>query len=97
VATDLSASTSDTVVRGSLLSLSGRLESLWREAAERLQDSPPQSVERERWGVASALLTDALSTLERYAGVVDQSLGRRDWAARRPTLYGVPGTRVPSA
>jgi hypothetical protein len=96
VATDLSAGTSDTVVHGCLLSLSGRLESLWREAAERLQDSPPQSVERERWGVAAARLTDALSTLERYAGGMDRTLGRRDWVARRPTLYGVPTTRVPS-
>jgi hypothetical protein len=97
MAANVSTSTSESVVRLSLISLSGHLEPLWREAAQRLRDSPPRSAERQRWGDASARLTDALRTLEVYAGTMDATLGRRDWTSRRPNRVHVPPPRLPSA
>ena len=79
-------------VRLSLMEISARLESLWRSTEEALQDCPPLSVARNEWGTASARLVDALSSLEQYAGRVDTALGRRDWRARRPSLFSVPAT-----
>ena len=89
VATD-AATGPDNIVRGSLLELSRRLESEWRSAVERLLTSPARSVERERWAFATSRLTAALDGLERYSRTLDDGLGRRDWSARRPQLYGVP-------
>ena len=89
MATEVRTGTSDDEVRLSLLTLSARLESEWRAASERLLDSPPDSVERQRWDTAIRRLTDALASLEGYARGLDTTLGRRDWAARRPRLYGV--------
>ena len=89
MATD-AATGSDNIVRGSLLELSQRLESEWRSAVERLLTSPARSVERERWAFATSRLTAALDGLERYSRTLDDGLGRRDWSARRPQLYGVP-------
>ena len=90
MATDVWTRTSDRDVRLSLITLSARLESEWRTAAERLLGSLPDSDERQRWDTALARLTDALACLEGYASGLDTTLGRRDWAARRPRLYQVP-------
>jgi hypothetical protein len=90
MATEAWSGTTDDHVRLSLLTLSARLESEWRAAAERLLGSLPDSEERQRWDTALARLTDALASLEGYAGGLDTTLGRRDWAARRPRLYQVP-------
>jgi hypothetical protein len=95
MAADVSTGTSEQVVRRSLLALSGGLEPLWREAAEHLRDSPPRSVERTRWGVAATRLTQALTSIEGYAGALDPSLGRRDWASRRPSRVHLPPQRLP--
>jgi hypothetical protein len=90
VATDLVEVGSGDAVRVSLLALSARLEAEWRAALDRLLDSPPESHERDMWAIATNRLTEALDRLERYARGLDASLGRRDWAARRPRLYRVP-------
>ena len=95
MATDVQTRTSNDDVRLSLLTLSARLESEWRAASERLLNSLPDSAERTRWDTAVARLTDALASLERYARDLDTTLGRRDWAARRPRLYGVPSQHLP--
>ena len=96
MATDVWTRTSGDAVRLSLLTLSARLESEWRAASERLVGSLPESEERQRWDTALARLTDALASLEGYARGLDTTLGRRDWAARRPRLYGVPSQPTPS-
>jgi hypothetical protein len=96
MAPDVSTRTSDEVVRRSLISLSGRLEPLWREAAEQLRHSPPRSADRQRWVDAAARLTDALSRLEDYASATEPTLGRRDWTTRRPTRAHLPPPRRPS-
>jgi hypothetical protein len=90
MATEILTRTSDDVVRLSLLTLSARLELEWRAASERLFGDVLDSEERQRWDAAVARLTDALASLEGYARGLDTTLGRRDWAARRPRLYGVP-------
>ncbi len=90
MATELVTGLPEESVRSSLLCLSARLEAEWRAAAERFVKSPPQSLERQRWETALRRLTDALNSLEGFAGSLDTSLGRRDWTARRPKLYGVP-------
>ena len=90
MATEVLTRASDDDVRVSLLTLSARLESEWRAAAERLLRSLPDSEERQRWDTALARLTDALASLEGYARGLDTTLGRRDWAVRRPRLYGIP-------
>jgi hypothetical protein len=90
MAIDVRTMASDDDVRLSLLTLSARLESEWRAAAERLLGSLPDSEERQRWDTALARLTDALTSLEGYARGLDTTLGRRDWVARRPRLYQVP-------
>jgi hypothetical protein len=97
MAADVSTGTSEQVVHESLVALGGGLEPLWREAAEQLRESPPSSAERARWGVAAARLTEALSSLEHFAGVLDPTLGRRDWASRRPSRTYLPEPRVPSS
>lgn len=96
MAANVSMRAADDVVRVSLLSLSGRLEALWREAAEHRRDIPSRSADRERWDVAADRLTEALRSLERYAGALDPTLGRRDWASRRPASRYLPPPRVPS-
>jgi hypothetical protein len=90
MATEVLTRASDDVVRLSLLTLSARLESEWRAASERLLGGLVDSEERQRWDAALARLTEALASLEGYARGLDCTLGRRDWAARRPRLYGVP-------
>jgi hypothetical protein len=97
MAPDVSTRTSNEVVRRSLISLSGHLEPLWREAGFRLRDLPARSADRARWDTAAARLTDALRSLEDYAGAVDPTLGRRDWTTRRPSRVHLPPQRVPSA
>lgn len=100
MATEVCTRTSDDVVRLSLLTLSARLESEWRAVSERLLGGPLDSEARQSWDAALARLTEALASLEGYARGLDSTLGRRDWGARRPRLYGVPsqptraGTRV---
>ncbi len=96
MATEVWTKTSDDAVHLSLLTLSASLESEWRAAAERLLSSLPDSEEHQRWQAALARLTDALASLEGYARGLDTTLGRRDWAARRPRLYGVPSQPAPS-
>jgi len=83
-------------VRLCLVALSARLESQWRAATDRLLDSPPGSAEHSQWAAAISRLTDALTSLEGYARSLDASVGRRDWAVRRPRLYGVPGAPLGS-
>ena len=98
MATELATGTTVQSVRPSLVAASARLEAEWRAAAECLMHSPPGSAERQRWATAVRRLTDALTSLEGYARRLDGTLGRRDWAARRPGLYGVPAPRSsPSA
>jgi hypothetical protein len=97
MATGLRTAASDDDVHLSLLRLSARLETEWRAVSERVLDSRPDSEERRRWEAALDRVTDALASLEGYAGRVDTTLGRRDWAARRPRLYGVPPQGAPPA
>ncbi|MGH8894187.1 MAG: hypothetical protein ACRDWY_12935 [Actinomycetes bacterium] len=81
--TSIATSTAESV-RLALLSLSSRLESLWREAWESARETPPQTVGRVRWAVAAHRLEEAIGELERYARRMDPTLGRRDWGSRRP-------------
>jgi hypothetical protein len=91
--TELATGTTMESVRPPLVAASARLEAEWRAAAECLTHSPPRSAERQRWATVVRQLTDALTCLESYASQLDGTLGRRDWAARRPGLYGVPASR----
>jgi hypothetical protein len=93
VAKQLAPAKPEESVRRCLVALSARLESQWRDATERLLDSPPGSAEHSQWEAAISRLTEALTSLEGYARNLDASVGRRDWAVRRPRMYGVSGPR----
>ena len=95
--TELATGTTVESVRPPLVAASARLEAEWRAAAECLMHTRPGSAERQRWATAVRQLADALTCLESYAGRLDGSLGRRDWTARRPGLYGVPAPRSSSS
>ncbi|HEX6935110.1 MAG TPA: hypothetical protein VF227_01180 [Actinomycetes bacterium] len=93
MSTETSAGTSYEVVHASLVGLSDRLERLRREAVDHLPVPPTRLADDDPWGVAATRLTGALVVLERYAGSVDPTLGRRDWSTRAPAPERLPRQR----
>jgi hypothetical protein len=72
----------DDDARDALCSTTARLQSLWEEATVAGRSSPAVSLERRRWDTAAERLVDAMEAVERFAGVVEPSVGRRDWRSR---------------
>jgi hypothetical protein len=72
----------DDAVRDTLRSTSTRLEALWEEAAMLRMNTPEVSAERPRCDAAAQRIIDAMEAMERFAGTMDPSLGRRDWRSR---------------
>lgn len=72
----------DDVVRDALCSTTTRLHGLWEEATVAGRSSPEVGPERHRWDSAAQRLVDAMEAVERFAGTVEPTIGRRDWRSR---------------
>lgn len=73
-------------MRDALVSMSNRLERLWRETR--------RSTGPAGWDIATDSLVTAMTALEGYAGLLRPDLGRRDWRTRGELVPAQRSTSV---